>query len=74
MTERYMSHNIEHLKKQLEAEKTSLERLKLQVLHSENVVNHLNKMIYTICNSINATTANTAAITATTATTATANK
>ena len=65
MTERYMSHNIEHLKKQLEAEKTSLERLKLQVLHSENVVNHLNKMIYTICNSINAT-----ATTATAATTA----
>lgn len=68
MTERYMSHNIEHLKKQLEAEKTSLERLKLQVLHSENVVNHLNKMIYTICNSINVTTATaTAATTATTA-------
>lgn len=59
MTERYTSHNIEHLKKQLEAEKTSLERLKLQVLHSENVVNHLNKMIYTICDSINANTATT---------------
>jgi hypothetical protein len=49
MTEKYISQNIEHLKKQLEAEQSSLESFKRQVKNSENTINHLKEMIYKIC-------------------------
>lgn len=49
MTERYISQNIEHLKKQLEAEQSALESFKRQVKNSENTINHLKEMIYDIC-------------------------
>ncbi len=49
MTEKYISQNIEHLKKQLEAEQASLECFKRQVKNSENTINHLKEMIYKIC-------------------------
>lgn len=49
MTEKYISQNIEHLTKQLEAEQASLESFKRQVKNSENTINHLKEMIYKIC-------------------------
>lgn len=49
MTEHYIGQNIEHLKKQLEAEQVSLESFKRQVKCSENAINHLKNMIYKIC-------------------------
>jgi septation ring formation regulator EzrA len=49
MTEKYISQNIEHLKKQLEAEQASLDSFKRQVKNSENTINHLKEMIYNIC-------------------------
>ena len=49
MTERYISQNIEHLKKQLDAEQVSLDSFKRQVKNSENTINHLKEMIYNIC-------------------------
>jgi hypothetical protein len=50
MTEKYISQNIEHLKKQLEAEQNSLDNFKTQVKNSENTINHLKRLIYDICN------------------------
>ncbi len=49
MTEEFISQNVEHLKRQLEAEISSLHTFKLQVRNSENTINHLKEMIYKIC-------------------------
>jgi hypothetical protein len=49
MTEQYISQNLNHLKKQLEAEITHLEYIKRQMKNSENTINHLKSLIYNIC-------------------------